>query len=76
MNAGSDLLSTMVCWLNVVQYLLRIHAIQQAIRQAVEHLENLRKAPNQDENTFASRVVVATIVAARADHKSLFRTPH
>ena len=49
----------LVCWPDAVQYLLRTYATEQAIRESVEHLENLLQATNEDENAFASRVGVA-----------------
>lgn len=48
----------LVCWPDAVKYLPRTYATKQAIRESMEHFENLRKSSNEDENSFASRVRV------------------
>lgn len=44
--------------MEAVKYLLRTYATEKAIRDAVEHLENLLQYSNEDRNAFASKVGV------------------
>lgn len=50
---------TLTKWPEAVQYLLRTYATDRAIQEAVEALENIRQASNEDENAYASRVGTA-----------------
>lgn len=60
-SASSESCSgSLVCWVVAVQYLPRKHATEQAIRKAIERLENLLRALNEDESTFVSSVGVTT----------------
>lgn len=55
----------LVCWTVDVQYVLRIYATEQDIREAVEDLHSLPQGSNGDGNTFSSRAAVATFCSGK-----------
>lgn len=55
-NSSENRANVLEYWSEAMQYFLRAYSTDSAIREAPEHLENIRRNTNETENSYESRI--------------------